>query len=322
MAAAKPRNVPVRVLRRIALWVRRLVIGITDPIVQCRLNQRPILVPLSHDLPLILAASPHYAQNLVRLVDVVAGQRVSATFVDIGANIGDTVVLIRATTEVAALAIEGDGRYVPLLIANLDGIPEVEVETSYVSSNLTSSAVRVARAHGTARLMPSEIETPIVTRPLAEILKDHPRFTMAAVVKIDTDGADSAIISGNARWFAKAKPVVFFEYDAHLAAELGDQEPWRALGVLAEAGYNNAIVYVNTGELLTEVPVSNLAVWRDLASYTRSAGRRHYFDIAAFPAEDVDLFKRFLSSERSRFERAAKGDTSKGLRHPAQLPSS
>lgn len=301
LAVAEPRSLLHRLLSTIALWARRVLTARADPIVEYTLGTRRVLLPLSHDLPLILASCPHYGQNLVRLVEVVTHAKGSRSFIDIGANVGDTIIVVRAGVDVAALAIEGDERYGSLLAANLADMPDVEIERSYVASSLSTGSIEVRRARGTAALISSDTESSVVLRPLTEILAEHPRFASAGVVKIDTDGADAAIIVANADWFAEIKPVVFLEYDSILAARLGDPEPWRAFEVLAQAGYGQALVYVNTGELLMEAAVTDGSMWRDLASYAASPTRSHYFDVAAFPADDVELFKRFLTDERVRF---------------------
>jgi FkbM family methyltransferase len=303
LCVPESRSVPRRVVAKAAQQARRIVTTTADPLVERRVGGRQILLPLSHELPHFLAAYPHYGQNLVHLVDAVARAKGPRGFVDIGANVGDTIILVRTRSNVPALAIEGDELYGPLLAANLADVHDVEIELSYVASTLSAGRVQAARKIGTAALLPSDSPSALALRPLTEIIAAHPRFRDAGVVKIDTDGADAAIVVANADWFAEARPVVFFEYDSTWAAKLGDREPWRAFGALA--GYGKAIVYVNTGELLLEASVQDETLWRDLARYATSPTRGHYFDVAVFPEEDEGLFRQFLERERARFEAAS-----------------
>ena len=298
---AAPRSLRQRVLAKGARRARRLVLAKIDPIVEYTLGGRRVHLPLSHELPAIVAVYPDYGANLVRLVETVVAEKGPRGFIDIGANVGDTIVLVRAGTDVPALAIEGDDRYASLLYANVADISDVEVEASYVSSKLTAGPVQVIRTIGTASLVPSASKSPVTLRTLAEIVADHRRFADAGVVKLDTDGADAAIIVANAEWFAAVKPVIFLEYDGTSAAMLGDPEPWRAFDVLAHAGYRRAVVYVNTGELLMEAAACDTTTWKDLAKYTTLAGRDDYFDVALFADEDTELANRFLAAERARF---------------------
>jgi len=305
LCVPESRSVPRRALAKAAQQARRIVTATTDPLVERRVGGRQIRLPLSHELPHFLATYPHYGQNLVHLVDAVARAKGPHGFVDIGANVGDTIILVRTRAGVPALAIEGDELYAPLLAANLADVPDVEIEMSYVASTLSAGRVQASRRTGTAALLPSDAPSSLALRPLTEIIEAHPRFATAGVVKIDTDGADAAIVVANADWFAASRPVVFLEYNSTWAAKLGDHEPWRAFAALALAGYGKAVVYVNTGELLLEASASDETLWRDLGRYGTSPTRGHYFDVAVFPDEDGNLFADFLESERARFEAAS-----------------
>lgn len=255
------------------------------------------MLPLSHDLPLYLADFPRYGENLVDLVDVAVREKGNGCLVDIGANVGDTIVMVRSRVDVPVLAIEGDELYARLLVRNVASIPDVEIELAYVASSLTTGPIRAVRTTGTAALLPSEDPSPVVTRSLTEIVASHPAFAAPGIVKIDTDGADAAIAVANAEWFAQARPIVFLEYASDLAARAGDHEPWRAFAELALAGYGKAIVYVNTGELLLEASASDERVWRDLAQSRASPA---YFDVAVFPVDDTNVFERVIAQERAR----------------------
>jgi FkbM family methyltransferase len=285
------------VVAGVARRSRRVVAIKADPLVACQVGGRRIVLPLSHDLPLYLAEFPRYGENLVDLVDVVVREKGPSGLVDIGANVGDTIVAVRSRVDVPVLGIEGDELYGRLLARNVASIPDVEIESAYVASSLTVGPVRAVRTTGTAALVPSDAQSAVVARPLAAIIASHPTFAAPGIVKIDTDGADAAIVVANAEWFAEVRPIVFLEYASVLAATVGDHEPWRAFAELALAGYEKAIVYVNTGELLLETSVSDERLWRDLA---RPRSSPAYFDVALFPVEDSELFERVIGRERAR----------------------
>lgn len=291
------RSLARRVLAGVARRSRRVVMANIDPLAERVVGGRRIMLPLSHDLPLYLAEFPRYGENLVDLVDVVVREKGSCGLVDIGANVGDTIVTVRSRVDVPVLGIEGDELYAGLLARNVAAIPDVEIEVAYVASSLTVGPIRPVRTMGTAALLPSDVMAPVVVRPLAEIIASHPRFAEPGIVKIDTDGADAAIVVANAEWFARARPILFLEYASDLAAKAGDHEPWRAFAELALAGYGKAIVYVNTGELLLEASASDERLWRDLAQCRSSPA---YFDVAVFPGDDTHLFERAMVQERAR----------------------
>jgi hypothetical protein len=121
-------------------------------------------------------------------------------------------------------------------------------------------------------------------------------------IKVDTDGADAQIIVRNKELLARTRPVVFFEFDPLLAARFGDKDPYRAMDALEEAGYRGALVYANTGELMLASRVTDTSVWRDLGRYALARGPGHYYDIAAFHADDQELFEHASAAERDFFD--------------------
>lgn len=263
-------------------------------------------MPLSHDLPIILSAWPHYTQNLVRLAAMTAAARPGITIVDIGANIGDTAALMREALTAPILCVEGDELYVDLLRQNVRNLHDVEVVEAFVATSAddNSRTQTVQRQAGTAALVPNKsgLTPKCPFRQLSEILSSTTRFSSPGFMKIDTDGADSQIIVANRELLARTRPVVFFEFAPLWAAKVGDEDPYRAITALAEAGYREALVYANTGELVLVAQVTDPHVWRDLGRYTLTHGRGHYYDVAAFHADDGALFEQASSAERNFFD--------------------
>jgi FkbM family methyltransferase len=306
--ATTPHNGSVcrRLIRSSARCTRRFWAAHGDPLVTYRIAGHDVVMPLSHDLPVILSGWPHYAQNLARLTAMSAQARADLTIVDIGANIGDTAVLVRGTVAAPILCVEGDELFLDVLYRNVERLRDIEVEEAYVAT-FTDDPDRtrtVLRRAGTAALVPSASGTrparPL--RSLPDILSSHTRFASPGLVKIDTDGADSRIIVSNRELLARARPVVFFEFAPLWAARTGDENPYRAITALAETGYQGALVYAHTGELLLVTRVTEPHAWTDLGRYTLNHGDGSYFDIAAFHADDAELFEQASAAERKFFD--------------------
>ncbi|KJY41566.1 hypothetical protein VR41_11930 [Streptomyces sp. NRRL B-1568] len=224
---------------------------------------------------------------------------------DIGANVGDTAVLMRAAATAPILCVEGDELFLGLLHRNVENLRDVEIEEAYVATDDDAGrAHTVVRQAGTSALVPPA-SGPKPARPLRSlptILGSHARFSSPGLVKIDTDGADPRIIVANRELLARARPVVFFEFAPLWAARTGDDNPYRAITALAEAGYEGALVYANTGELLLVTRVAEPHVWEDLGRYTLTHGNGSYYDIAAFHRDDAELFAQASAAERTFFD--------------------
>lgn len=222
---------------KLAIAARRALVRLGDPTVRHRVGEVEIELPLSHQLPFFRHAHPEYDRAVGRIAAELGGP-----VVDVGANVGDTAAAVRAETDAPILCVEGDARFFALLERNAARLGDVELERAYVEGPERGA---VERGAGTARVVEGAEELP--SRPLRAILDAHPRFGSPALLKLDTDGMDVAILEANLDLLARRRPVVFFEYDPHLGAAPAIFER------LADAGYARADWYENTGTLAASV---------------------------------------------------------------------
>lgn len=95
-------------LKKIDIWLSRrscnilkvlfkyvaYILNKLDPIIEYRIYNIKSKMPYSHSLPNILAAHKLYSTNLKRIVDLCKSNIDDFSLIDIGANIGDTVLLL------------------------------------------------------------------------------------------------------------------------------------------------------------------------------------------------------------------------------------
>lgn len=282
---AGPDRAPVR---RALVAARRTRLLLGDPSVAYDLDGTPVLLPLSHDLPVHRARHPRYSQNLGRVAEVVGRADPGATMVDVGANVGDSVAIVRARSTLPVLCVEGDEVFLPYLRHNLAGVADVEVAPHYVSVSPDGAAgVQVTRAGGTARIVEGKGEGGGATRPLAALVAEHPRFARPRLLKVDTDGHDAAILTAALPLVATTRPVLFFEHDPVLARAVGADDPVALFGPLVEAGYAAFLVLANTGPLLGVHRADDVEA---LAARCRVLGTDPdlpYVDLCAVHADDA-----------------------------------
>lgn len=276
-------------VRRPLVALRRARLAVGDPPIAWNLDGTELLLPLSHELPVHRAAHPDYSRNLGVVVAAVAAEHPGTTLVDIGANVGDSVAIVRAVADVPILCVEGDDHFLPYLRSNAAGVVDVEIDASYVATTVGLKAVE--RRGGTARLV--EASDPgaeaLAVRSLAEILADHPRFARPGIVKIDTDGHDATILRAASDLLAEVRPVLFFEHDPAMAAAVGADDPATIFGHLAALGYDRFLLYDNRGPL---VGVRSAAEVADLERTSRAldpASAQPYLDVCALADEPAVL---------------------------------
>ena len=286
-----------------ALRKARLLAG--DPAVVVVVDGRELVMPLSHELPVHRARHPDYSRNLGRVAAALDEARPGAPVVDIGANVGDSVAIIRdQVPEAPILCIEGDAQFLPYLHHNVRDLAGVEVAPVYVRHAAADGGqMAVVRVGGTAALVDQAgvvSADAITTRSLDDILTDHPRFAHPRMLKVDTDGHDADILLQAEHVLAAARPVVFFEFDPPMAANVGGTDPHAALDLLARLGYRRSLFFANTGALVGALDVD---VWAsDAVSMAADLGPGRpvaYFDVCVFGPDDVELAAEIEGRERS-----------------------
>ena len=288
--------------RRALSLLRKAWLAGGDPPVAHRLGGRSLLLPLSHDLPVHQARHRDYSRNLGRVVAALRAARPAATVVDIGANVGDSALIIREQAPATPiLCIEGDDHFLPFLRANVGGLAGVEIAPHYVRHSADDEALAVVRAGGTARLVAQD-GAPLQGGPgraLEAILAEHPAFATPGLIKVDTDGHDADILVEAEGVLAAHRPIVFFELDPALARAAGGRDPQDALDLLARLGYRRALFFTNTGSLAFGLDGAAFAEARARTRHAAPGRPVAYFDVCAFGPDDAELAAAVERRERS-----------------------
>src|SRR3954466_4260771 len=89
--------------QRLLRTALRLIRHLGDPAVRISSNGRPIYLPISHDLPLHRSSHPGYSTNLARIAACMAARFDDLAVIDVGANVGDSLALLRSTGDFPVL---------------------------------------------------------------------------------------------------------------------------------------------------------------------------------------------------------------------------
>jgi FkbM family methyltransferase len=209
------------------------------------------------------------------------------TFIDIGANIGDSVAFLRQETDFPILCIEGDNFYFGLLKQNLGTCPHIYFEQVYLSNKTDSGQWTVIQENGTARLIPSSSQT-LAIKTLMEVLKDYPTFQASKMIKLDTDGFDCCILRGAVDFLKTAKPVIFFEYDPYFLEQNHD-DGLSIFPYLKSLGYQSLFIYDNCGDYMVSLDINDSEKLIELHNYFSGRQGQKYMDICVFHHEDQDI---------------------------------
>lgn len=289
----------VRPLGRAWEVVHRFLSRRWNPEVRVRVGTRRLAMPWAHALPFHLARYPHYDAALPRLAAALAAREPGLRVIDVGANIGDTASLLRERGPMPILAIEADEEYFGLLQRNareLDGVTCVRALLAETDAAADEPAAALTKTAGTAHVAAGGGVT------LDTLLRSHPEFARAGLLKIDTDGFDLRVLRGAARLLAEAAPVVFVEWSPRHWETHGGSAPRDVFPLLRAAGYGTLAYYDNEGWLVGAERTAEPRLGEALCDYARAKG--HYHDVLAFPARLDGFADDFLAAERGYFAAA------------------
>jgi FkbM family methyltransferase len=221
-----------------------------------KIGNTSIFIDPSHKLPTYYTDFKFYDRVLPKLAKHVKDSDEYLKFIDIGANIGDTVKLVDAEVKGKFLCIEGDSEFLELLNKNVETIKEssVTVVNSYCGdSDEKNDNLKVLSKDGTAKLVFSEnTVSNLETKTLDTIISENKDFSNSNILKIDTDGFEINILKGAKKFITTAKPVIHVEFTPEFYTSQ-NQNPLELISILVEYGYRSSIFYDNFGKVVEMV---------------------------------------------------------------------
>ena len=284
---------------------RRFLLRFSDPVISNRVGNSVIRMPLSHDLPHHQKNFPNYSLNLGRIAGVVRAARPDLAAVDVGANVGDSVAILRSEGPLPVLAIEGNRHYFELLQENAKALgPDLYLRCAMVGTAPGEGHGAMHEYGGSAYYVEGIKDASAVPfESLSQLIDETPELAgRKLLIKVDTDGLDCKILKSEERLLANRRPVVFFEYDPFHFQRYGD-DGFAVFDVFRRAGYSGLIVYENTGEYRTSLGLDRGAELQELHQLYSGHGGERYADICVFHGDDAKLFEMVRDSEVEFFKR-------------------
>ena len=280
---------------------RKIVLKFGDPLIPYKLWNYKILIPISHNLPVVLNSHKNYNTNLPRVAKYISSKYNDPYVIDIGANVGDTAALLRSYIDFPLMCIEGDKKFFELLIKNTSQMKNITYVQSYLGTNDESINAAVQTERGTGTISNNEGSV-LETKKLDTVLDLNPEFKKAKLLKIDTDGFDFKIMKGSVGFLKESKPVIFTEFDQNLMKEIKEDyndmfEFFRSLD------YFYIIFYDNFGDYLISLNLNETDKIEDIISYFDNRNTDKFCDICVFHKDDKDLFETVRTKEIEFFSK-------------------
>lgn len=275
-----------------------------NSIVQKKIYGRMVEMPKSHSIEFNLSRFPYYNSNLERLAQQYQQYRTARfSIVDVGANIGDTLLMLRQVTQLPVHCFEGDPFFYDLLKRNSANTGESYIHRQLLSDKPGEMKIKNEVSYGTSVVVNDESggQSAVFDSLDNFFAVRYPQETIG-IIKTDTDGYDIKILKGAADCMRRHQPVVFLEYDRVLF-EKNNDDGRDFFAFMRGLNYEGLLVYDNYGKLLCVTTLDQEKTIESLHTYIkRPQVTLPFYDLAFFAAGDRAFFEAFTDKELAFFE--------------------
>ncbi len=259
-----------------------------------------MILPPSHLLPSYVRANPHYDTLLPEFLQFLRVERSTKLLVvDVGANVGDTALLVAAklgADNVQFISLEADDQYIPLLKTNTAGL-DIEIICAIVGAVSKEEHLRlIPTGTGTSVITAGADAKAVVS--LDDVLVNR----RPDVIKTDTDGYDIQVLRGASRCLRDVGPHVFVEYSPRHIRKYGREEPTSLFASMSKMEYCTTIVYDFAGYPICLVDLNS----RELAMIAQYIDAKRGFYADLLISKDRELLTRFYEADRERFAQGSR----------------
>ena len=257
----------------------------------------------SHLIEDHLSHYEYYSRNLGRIARIIGETYPSSWIIDVGANIGDSIALIRSEhCNNPICAVEGDRNYFAILKRNMDEMfPDVQLKNVFLGETKKIIRSELVAEGGTLNIkQDSNTGNPVEIVTLDELVAAA-NMQDIKLIKVDTDGFDFMILRGAGQTIDAQKPVLFLEYDDKFLRQ-NNEDGLATLKALQNKGYDRIMYYDNFGRFLTSGRLGEMEFIEDMYLYIKDRkGAFPYFDLCIFHNSDETLADKVIAGERAYF---------------------
>jgi FkbM family methyltransferase len=217
--------------------------------------------------------------------------------IDIGANVGDTVAVIKTAIDVPVIGIEGDNVSYQFLERNTKQFENVLILKQFLGDKKQTLQVELEKSGWNTTLIPTEGKGQELTLlTLDEVLEQQKLSSREIkVLKVDCEGFDTIILRGATGLIQSQKPAIFFEYNK-TSMEAIHEDGLSTLLSLEKCGYRSVLFFDNYGRYMLTAPINDHALIKQLHNYSEDGvSQVGYYDVCLFHESDGDIEKEFTS---------------------------
>ena len=263
-----------------------------DPSISAKIHGQKLYMPLSHNLPIYVNRFKFYDTALTRISKFLRLDKKNLVYIDVGANIGDSILAINPKKKDVIIAIEPNPKFQKYLRKNLVNLNNIVIKEVMCSSSPKKEKVKILEKNGTASIVIDNESMEIEQDTLDNIMKEN-KLGQIDLLKVDTDGHDFDVLNGAKKTIKKYKPAIFFECDSFGNKNYAN-DIFELFDFLKSCGYMSIIMYDNFGYLFGKYNLEDKETLENFFFYQLNSNF-YYFDILVM---DENKSKRFFALEK------------------------
>lgn len=259
--------------------------------VTLQIHNKTVFANYGYTYPIICRKFPSYNMPLVELAYQTCLSKARAiSVVDIGAAIGDTVLLLESSLPgkiISYYCIDGDSQFFSYLQQNLSFLPNAFFINALLAEEKSKIRNLVNIHPGTASAQGDQL----IDTTTLDCLLEEGKIGNPDLIKIDVDGYDGKVLMGAKKTIIQYKPTIIFEWHPVICRDTRNN--WTDhFASLLNYGYSIFIFYDNYGNFSHIMTHIDFKAIDYLAETLIERKNTHavYYDIIALTRESsVDI---------------------------------
>lgn len=238
--------------------------------------------------------------QLARLAATIAKKYPGMTVIDVGANVGDTIAVLKSAIDLPVIAVEGDDVSYSYLEKNTKQFSNITLIKTYLGEHSREEKVSMEKSGWNTTLIPDAAgEKQISFKTLDEVVTSNGlNDKELKLLKVDVEGFDTIVLRGATRIIQQHKPVLFFEYNrANMIAI--NEDGLSTIFSFRNYGYHKIAFFDHKGTLMLATDLQNVEVVTYMHEYVSAKNNlAGYYDICIFHEKDTSVAEEFLKLEK------------------------
>lgn len=242
---------------------------------------------------------PDLNAQLGRLAAIISNKYPEMTALDVGANVGDTIAVLKSAIDLPVIAFEGDEVCYEFLQRNVQQFQNVSLVKSYLGEKSQSIKTNLEHVGWNTTIIPEETgKSQIEFKTLDDIIfAGGFSGRQLKLVKVDVEGFDTIVLRGAPETIRTHRPVLFFEYNRESMKAI-NEDGLSTLLSFENEGYDKIVFFDHKGSLVLATDMQNREVITYMHNYISSEKNLlAYYDICLFHKDDQDVGENFLAVE-------------------------